>query len=55
MYDVYLLDFVGHEISLFKSELTWKKAKRLAKKINRRDRFSLAIVVPLGFDFASFA
>ncbi len=55
MYDVYLIDFVGRELRLFKSEMRWKKAKRLAKKLNRRDRFSLAIVVPLDFDFDSLA
>jgi hypothetical protein len=55
MYDVYLIDFVGHELRLLKSELTWKKAKRLAKKLNQKDRFSLAFVVPLDFDFDSLA
>lgn len=51
MYDVYLLDFVGHELRLLKSELTWKKAKRLAKRLNRKDRFSLAFVAPRDFEF----
>ena len=49
MYSVWVIDFVANEKRLIRSELSWKKAKRLAKKMNKRDRFSLSIVVPLDF------
>lgn len=50
MFDLWLIDFVSGEKRLFQSELTWKKAKRLARKKRRKDRFSAWLVVPLGFD-----
>jgi hypothetical protein len=49
MFDVWVIDFVANEKRLIRSELSWKKANRLAKKMNKRDRFSLSIVVPLDF------
>jgi hypothetical protein len=49
MYDVWVIDFVANEKRLFRSELSWKKANRLAKRMNRKDRFSLAVVLPFGF------
>jgi hypothetical protein len=49
MYDVWVIDFVANEKRLFRSDLGWKKANRLAKKMNRKDRFSLAVVLPFGF------
>ena len=49
MYSVWLIDFVANEKRLYREGLSWKKAKRLAKKMNRRDRFILSIVVPLDF------
>ncbi len=49
MYSVWVIDFVANEKRLIRSELSWKKAKRLAKKMNKRDKFSLSIVVPLDF------
>jgi len=53
MCSVYVLDFVLTQIQLVGSEMSFKEAKRLAKKLNKRDPFSLAFVAPLGFDFAS--
>lgn len=49
MYSVWVIDFVANEKSLFLSGLTWKKAKRLAKKKQRQDKFSAWLVVPLDF------
>jgi hypothetical protein len=49
MYSVWVIDFVANEKRLIRSELSWKKANRLAKKMNKQDRFSLSIVVPLDF------
>lgn len=49
MYDVWLIDFVANEKRLFRGELSWRKAKRLVKRRNKKDRFSLFIVVPVGF------
>lgn len=49
MFDVWTIDFVSGEKRLWKAELSRKKAKRLAKRFNKEDPFSLAIVVPLGF------
>jgi hypothetical protein len=49
MYDVWVIDFVANEKRLFRSELGWKKANRLVKRKNKKDRFSLFVVVPIGF------
>lgn len=49
MYDLWIIDFVANEKRLVKERMRWRKAKRLARKMNREDRFSLAIVVPFGF------
>jgi hypothetical protein len=50
MFDVWVIDFVANEKSLFRSGLTWKKANRLARKKQQQDRFSAWLVVPLDFD-----
>jgi hypothetical protein len=49
MFDVWIIDFVANDKRLWKSGVSWKKAKKLAKKLNRKDRFSTALVVPFGF------
>ena len=49
MYDVFVIDFIANEKRLWKSGLTWKKANRLRRKMQKRDRFSLWLVVPLDF------
>jgi len=49
MYSVWVIDFVANEKSLFRAGMTWKKAKRLARKKQREDRFSAWLVVPLDF------
>lgn len=49
MFDVWVIDFVANEKRIWKSGLTWGKAKRLKRKMQRRDRFSVWIIVPLGF------
>ena len=49
MFDVWVIDFIADEKRLFQGELSWKKARKLSKRINKTDRFSLAIVVPFGF------
>lgn len=49
MFDLWIIDFITNERRLVASELSYKKAKRIARKSNKRDRFSLVIVVPLGF------
>ncbi len=51
MYDVWLIDFTTGAKRLATAGLKRKRAKRLRDKLNRRDRFSLAIVVPFGFQF----
>lgn len=49
MYSVWFVDFIANEKGVFRSGLTLKKAKRLAKKKQRKDRFSAWLVVPLDF------
>jgi hypothetical protein len=51
MYSVWVIDFVANKKHLYQSELTWKKAKRLARKKQRQDRFSAWVVCPLDFVF----
>lgn len=49
MVDLWLIDFITGEKIRVASELSYKKARKLARKKNKRDRFSLVIIVPFGF------
>ena len=49
MYDLWLIDFIANEKVLVASNLSYKKAKRVARKSNKRDRFAIVIIVPFGF------
>ena len=49
MYDVWVIDFVANDRRLFKSGISRKKARRIAKKIRRQDQYSTCLVVPFGF------
>lgn len=47
--EVWVLDFVANERALIKSSLSFKKAHKLRRKLQKKDPYSLFIVVPLGF------
>jgi hypothetical protein len=49
MYDVWIIDFVANEKRLYRGELSWKKARKLTRKLNKLDRYSLAVTLPFGF------
>lgn len=52
MFDLWVIDFITSERRLVASELSYKKARKVARKRNKRDPFSLVIVVPLGFSLS---
>lgn len=49
MFDVWVIDFVANEKSVICEGVSHKKAKRICKKRQKRDPYSLFIVVPFGF------
>lgn len=49
MCSVWVIDFVANEKSVIREGISQKKAKRICRKRQKRDPYSLFIVVPFGF------
>ena len=47
MYNVVVLDFISQETFVAAKECTWKKAKKIKKRSEKRDRFCSCVIVPI--------
>ena len=47
MYSVVVLDFISQETFVALKECSWKRAKRIKKAYEKRDRYCCCVIVPI--------